>query len=478
MATYPVKMLKDEEGKPFVPLISIDSIKEVGGETLEEKLDNKLEVTNLIAGTQIELEVDGNNITINNSAEGTKLINNLDQASAGVGALDAAQGKVLKDSIPKIANNLTTIDSTQALSAHQGYVLAGRSIPVGGGNGQVLMKSADDDYSVTWGDAADPNAIIGDGSIKKIVELTYNEYIALEEAGQLEDTTEYHISDWNENERTYMTTQDIVDLMSAKLDLKDGVTLVAGQDLNTIITPGTYRSNNATITSALLNAPKNVSSGFMMIVFRDRSSNDSTGYYRQELKYGRATLIRRTIDKGETWTDWEIIPTYSVGDVFITSINDNPGGRLGGTWTMFEKELSSLSVLANDAFTITDDNIKNLNFYYTRSQRTIMINMSFTNNVEINDTQITLGTIDFAKIGITRTLANIRGIGYSDGGEGLLMMYIGNTTGELSVVDVVSHTNANVIPAGSTIYFTVTFNVPGSYCVEDKCDKFYWRRTG
>lgn len=209
MATYPVKMLKDEEGKPFVPLISIDSIKEVGGETLEEKLDKKLETTNLIAGTQIELSVDGNNVTISNSAQGTKLIDNLDQTSAGVGALDARQGKVLKDSIPKIANNLTTIDSTQVLSAHQGYILAGRSIPVGGGNGQVLMKSADDDYSVTWGDAADPNAIIGDGSIKKIVELTYNEYVALEEAGQLEETIEYHISDWNEERSTLITESEI-----------------------------------------------------------------------------------------------------------------------------------------------------------------------------------------------------------------------------------------------------------------------------
>ena len=192
MATYPVKMLKDEEGKPFVPLISIDSIKEVGGETLEQQLDKKLETTNLIAGTQIALEVEGNNVIISNSAEGTKLVNNLDQTTAGVGALDAAQGKVLKESIPEVINNLTTIDSTKALSAHQGYVLAGRSVPVGGGTGQVLMKSADDDYSVTWGDAADPNAIVGDGSIRKIVELTYEEYQALE---TIDPDTEYHIID-------------------------------------------------------------------------------------------------------------------------------------------------------------------------------------------------------------------------------------------------------------------------------------------
>lgn len=199
MATYPIKMLKDEEGKPFVPLVNFDAIKELGGESLLETIENKLEPANLIAGNQIELSVNGNNVTISNSSEGTKLINNLTTTTVGTGALDAAQGKVLKDSIPEVVNNLTTIDSKKALSAHQGYILAGRSIPVGGGNGQVLMKSADDDYSVTWGDAADPNAIVGDGSIKKIVELTYEEYNQLDDANMVDETTEYHISNWSES---------------------------------------------------------------------------------------------------------------------------------------------------------------------------------------------------------------------------------------------------------------------------------------
>lgn len=213
MATYPIKMLKDEEGKPFVPLINIDAIKELGGDSLMETIEGKLEVTNIIAGRQIDLDIDGNNITINNSSEGTKLINNLDTTASGTGALDAAQGKVLKDSIPEVINNLTTIDSKKALSAHQGYILAGRSVPVGGGTGQVLMKSADDDYSLTWGDAADPNAIVGDGSIKKIVELTYEEYTALEDQNNIEPTVEYHINNWNENERTYLKESDILTLI-------------------------------------------------------------------------------------------------------------------------------------------------------------------------------------------------------------------------------------------------------------------------
>jgi hypothetical protein len=70
--------------------------------------------------------------------------------------------------------------------------------PVGGATGQVLKKASNNDYSFEWGDAADPNAIVGDGSIMKIVELSYKEYLDLESNGQLQDDTEYHISDWNE----------------------------------------------------------------------------------------------------------------------------------------------------------------------------------------------------------------------------------------------------------------------------------------
>ncbi len=202
MATYPIKMLRDEQGQPFVPLISLDSVQDADGKSINDLLENKIEVTDIKAGNQIEIETDGNTITINNSAEGMKLINNTDTVAVGEGALDAAQGKALKDSIPEVVNNLTTIDSKKALSAHQGYVLAGRVAPVGGATGQVLKKASDNDYSFEWGDAADPNAIVGDGSIMKIVELSYEEYLELESNGQLQNDTEYHINNWNEARST------------------------------------------------------------------------------------------------------------------------------------------------------------------------------------------------------------------------------------------------------------------------------------
>ena len=191
MAKYPIKMLKDEEGTPFVPLVSTEALRTPEGETIEEKLEKKLEPSNLIAGKDITLSVDGNNITINNASKGV-LIDNLTTDQSGVGSLDAHQGKVLKDMIPDIVNNLTTTSTDKALSAYQGYLLNHKVVPTGGTTGQVLKKSSNDDHALEWGDAADPNAIVGDGSIKKIIELTYEEYQALE---TIDPDTEYHIID-------------------------------------------------------------------------------------------------------------------------------------------------------------------------------------------------------------------------------------------------------------------------------------------
>ena len=226
----PVKILHDENNVAFVPFISLDAIEQIEGTSVSEMLDKKLEAQNIKAGNQITIDVDGNDITINNDASGMNIIDNLETEAPGLGSLDARQGKILKDSIPEIVNNLNTIDSTKALSAHQGYVLAGRSVPVGGASGQVLKKTNDNDYALEWGDAADPNAIVGDGSIMKIVELTYEEYLELEAANQLQDDTEYHINDWNENERTYLTPDDIKDIVAQTTEFKNRELRVSTND--------------------------------------------------------------------------------------------------------------------------------------------------------------------------------------------------------------------------------------------------------
>ena len=125
MARYPIKMLKDENGTPFVPLVAPEAVKDNQGTDWQTLLNSKLEKTNIIAGDNITLSVSGNNITINSQAGGatTNVIDNLNQQTAGVGVLDAHQGYVLKGMIPGVQNSLTSTSTTTPLSAAQGKTL-------------------------------------------------------------------------------------------------------------------------------------------------------------------------------------------------------------------------------------------------------------------------------------------------------------------------------------------------------------------
>ena len=70
MAQYPIKMLKDENGTPFVPLVAPEAVKDTQGTNWQTLIDKKLEKTNIIAGDNITLSVSGNDITINSQAGG------------------------------------------------------------------------------------------------------------------------------------------------------------------------------------------------------------------------------------------------------------------------------------------------------------------------------------------------------------------------------------------------------------------------
>lgn len=216
MAKYPIKMLKDEEGTPFVPLVSADSVYVDADTTFQDSLDKKLEITNLKGSDSVSITKQGNDATFEvNFGAANNIIDNLNTTVAGQGSLDARQGNVLKNMIPAIADNLTTTDANKVLSANQGKVLGERTVKNGGTTGQVLKKASDNDYDLEWGDAADPNAIVGDGSITSIIELTYEEYKALEAAGNVDPNTEYHITD---AQSTISKLQETLDGLQSQLN--------------------------------------------------------------------------------------------------------------------------------------------------------------------------------------------------------------------------------------------------------------------
>lgn len=67
MATYPIRMLKDENGQPFVPICGTNSMVYDDQTTLQEKLDQKIGSDNLVAGNGVTIAKEGINLVVSAS---------------------------------------------------------------------------------------------------------------------------------------------------------------------------------------------------------------------------------------------------------------------------------------------------------------------------------------------------------------------------------------------------------------------------
>ena len=280
MATYPIKMMIDESGQPFVPLTSLDAV--IGEKNLQYILDAEelsaghfkvnfkdlemKDITNsiiVVRWPQITSTVKPSYLQLNDNTEailydgtgkeymdledasgtinllaydGTKWIQATGSGSGGGHVITDGEGhsmeqqKVLsfvgfnvendaanratKIVNPTPINNLTTTESGQGgLEAYQGNILSKRSVPTGGTKGQVLAKSGNGDHQLEWINQDSDDVVTSDGSIEEIIGLTYEEYKALEAAGQLNPTTQCHILDMAEKNTTQLTEEQIQEMI-------------------------------------------------------------------------------------------------------------------------------------------------------------------------------------------------------------------------------------------------------------------------
>lgn len=357
MATYPIKMMIDESGQPFVPLTSLDAV--IGEKNLQyiidatetsaghfniiikdvtlDKLKNTVvvvrwpKISSTVKPSYLQLNEEEEIILYNGS--GTEYLD-LEEASNTVNILaydgekwiltsgagsGSGSGHVITDAVdrtlpqqkilkfigfniendatnratkiinPEPINNLTTNESgLGALDASQGYILAGRSIPTGGFAGQVLAKKNGSDYQVEWINTAGDNAIEGDGSITKIVGLTYEEYKELESRGEIEPTTQYHITDVSSPGNGVVLASDVQlddgNMLDDKLENMDIIN--EGQNTRLDIAEGNIDAmagviNNHSNTLATLKAQDVTSS----IVPYD-TSKATLGAHSRLIKYG------------------------------------------------------------------------------------------------------------------------------------------------------------------------------------------------
>lgn len=164
-----------------------------------------------------------------------------------------------------------------------------------------------------------------------------------------------------------------------------------------------------------------------------------------------------------------------IGSVYITSTNENPSSYLGGTWELIDKEYASIYGSNKDTYWTSNDNATLNSIYIIRGGHSITIGMNIIANVNLSDTTVTLGTLNFEELGITNTIFSKRMIALSDDGNTTLMAGLHYTSGAVTITDVFNDNHS--FPSGTAFSLHFELVAHKNYMVDSKCNKFYWKRT-
>ena len=175
---------------------------------------------------------------------------------------------------------------------------------------------------------------------------------------------------------------------------------------------------------------------------------------------------------------------HDVGNVLITSTNENPSKKLGGTWVLIDKEFSSKS--GNNAYnksvvptvgSVIDysDYIKNAEVAYVRGGHSVYFKFSFTvkkNLALVSGSNVLIGSIDLGTVGLTGVSFAKNLMGSSSDKTFRLFTYDGNKLALSAIYD-----DTKALPVGSSCVAEFTETALMGYMKDEACDKFYWKRT-
>ena len=192
---------------------------------------------------------------------------------------------------------------------------------------------------------------------------------------------------------------------------------------------------------------------------------------------------------------------YVVGNVLITSTNENPSTYLGGTWELIDKGFkNSGSTVMFDKY-VGDETYYGAENYISRysihcfdkmrvicfrSQSTVRlrIELYLKKGVSFDDGGVPeAALLDFSDFGFTNLPVSYNYIPcYTDrlSGKGLLMNILGNGTVRIDDILVDDHISNPELVVPSDHREALNIDITTPILIEDMmdnyCDKFYWKR--
>ena len=167
--------------------------------------------------------------------------------------------------------------------------------------------------------------------------------------------------------------------------------------------------------------------------------------------------------------------TYPVGSVIVTDSNTNPGDTLKfGTWTLIDKEFKSQSRTATVSRNTTNFSALSVTAIYEGHNITFIGSM--TSSVSMGETNLEVLTQTLSDNGASSLPYTIPFVGYTDGGNAVIMIDI-DTAGRVRTLDVVVRGTGTSVASGNTFDWSVTCPCLYTAMLDSFCDKFYWKRT-
>lgn len=173
--------------------------------------------------------------------------------------------------------------------------------------------------------------------------------------------------------------------------------------------------------------------------------------------------------------------SYEVGDIYITTTNTNPSLRLGGEWELIDKHYKEWSYYSSKEDEIAEyvtpsSNATPYAFGIVRSEHSVYIRYYFRNQGILDDSKKTVGTLQYEKFGINGGLyLGIYDV-FAGSEEGIALMNVSSSTGEMYCSDVIPKESRNNIPINTQIRFEVEARTPVNYMLDEACDKFFWKK--
>ena len=175
---------------------------------------------------------------------------------------------------------------------------------------------------------------------------------------------------------------------------------------------------------------------------------------------------------------------YVVGNVLITSTNENPSTYLGGSWELIDKEYKSAFIYGDKSNDYYDKTLVMIDDkYYTNNNGTDIIRTGHTITIRLNislnygilpDVNFVIGVLHFSNLGCKKlAVSNLPSLAFSDRTGNGAFWYIDANKGLLNIIEDL---RGKGFAKGDALNFYVDLNIPYQYMLDEFCDKFYWKR--